>query len=78
MVLGKNIKNLRKFRSWTQEDLEKRIGVGRGNVSEYEKGKSEPRLCTLIKMAEVFGVKLDDLVNKEMFVETEVKFKEVL
>lgn len=78
MVLKENIKRLRKFHSMTQQDLADAIGIKRANIGAYEEGRCEPGIYVISAIAKRFNVKIDDLVNKEMYVESEVRFKEVL
>lgn len=62
MELGKRIAALRKSRGMTQEQLGERLGASRQAVSKWEAGKATPELDLIIKMGEVFGVTLDDLI----------------
>lgn len=78
MVLRENLVKLRKFHSLNQEELSRAIGIKRSNLAAYEQGRCEPNICTVVKIAKYFRVSVDDLLNKEMFLTTEVRFKEVL
>ena len=51
--VGKNIRKFRTKRHMTQDDLAERLFVSRQTVSNYETGKSNPDLDTLLKIAEV-------------------------
>lgn len=62
MELGKRIAELRKSRGMTQEQLGERLGASRQAVSKWEAGKAVPELDLIIKMGEVFGVTLDNLI----------------
>jgi len=44
----------------------KKSPVHPGNVSEYELGKREPSLLTLLKYAKLAGVTMETLVDDEM------------
>jgi len=55
---------LRKRRGWTQEELAKRAGVRRATIHALERGAS-PRLDTLEKLAQAFGVKVSQLLREE-------------
>lgn len=46
-MLSENIKNLRKQKGLTQEELAVRLNVVRQTVSKWEKGISVPRCCTI-------------------------------
>lgn len=49
----------------TQLELAARIGVTRAAMSRYVSGEREPRLVTLVRIAEELDVNVDDLVAAE-------------
>ncbi|MGD1959114.1 MAG: helix-turn-helix domain-containing protein [Fulvivirga sp.] len=61
-AFGKNLKNLRETHNLKQKDLEPILGITRGQVSNYENGVSDPNLDVLIKLAQYFGISLDELI----------------
>lgn len=67
MFLAENIKYLRKQEGMTQKEFAEFVGYNsRSGVSLWEEGRREPELSTIIKIAEVFHVTLDDLILKEL------------
>ena len=52
-------------RNMTQLDLAARIGVTRAAMSRYVSGEREPRLVTLVRIAEELDVNVDDLISPE-------------
>ena len=48
-------------RNMTQLELAARIGVTRAAMSRYVSGEREPRLVTLVRIAEELDVNVDDL-----------------
>lgn len=50
------IKELRKSKGLTQAELATKLGVTRQAVSLYEKGQRKPKIETLKKLADYFGV----------------------
>ena len=64
-MFGENIVQLRKIRQMTQEELADRIGVSRQAVGKWESGETEPSLDLAKKVAEVFGVSLDELAGHQ-------------
>ncbi len=64
-MFGENLVRLRKLHQLTQEDVAEKIGVTRQAVAKWEAGDSMPDLVTGRKLAEVFGVTLDELVEFE-------------
>ena len=56
---------LRKKHGLSQEDAAKEFDVVVRAYQRYEYGEREPRLSTLIKMADFYGVTLDYLAGRE-------------
>ena len=55
------IKVLRAERDWTQADLADKVGISRQAVISIEKYKYTPSLELAFKIAEVFGVSIDEV-----------------
>ena len=66
MYISENIKLLRNKQGLTQEGVAKKIGKTIATVSDYEKGRSLPPLDITVKLSELFGVTLDELVNRDL------------
>ena len=64
--IPKNIKFLRKQHGYTQETFAEALGINRPSVGAYEEGRADPRLNTLSKMAELFNVSVDELINEDL------------
>ena len=62
MNLGNTILRLRTEHNLSQEDLAAALGVSRQSISKWETNASTPELDKLVKLSEVFGVSLDELV----------------
>ncbi|MTI56588.1 helix-turn-helix transcriptional regulator [Geosporobacter ferrireducens] len=62
-MINMNLKNLRKFHRYTQEEIADKIGVSRQAVAKWENGETIPDISNCIALAELYGVTLDDLVN---------------
>ena len=65
-MLSENLKVLRKQKGFSQEELAIRVNVVRQTVSKWEKGLSVPDADTVIKLAEVFGVSVSELLGEEV------------
>jgi len=63
MQIGKKVAQLRKLRDWTQEQLAQKMSVHKSHVSRWESGQMAIKVDTLQKLAEVFGVALDEITN---------------
>ena len=62
--LGNRIRQLRAERGWSQRELARRVGVSSKSViSYYELGERFPSYEVLIKLANVFGVTTDYLLQ---------------
>lgn len=65
MSFGKNINKLRKKAGYSQEELGDKIGVTRQTISKWELEQTSPSLSDINKIAQVFSVKIDDLIKDE-------------
>lgn len=63
MSTGENIRTLRVLLGITQQQLADQLGVSSAAVSEWERGQNEPRSATLQKMAEMFGVSMEEVIR---------------
>jgi len=59
------IRSLRKAAGLTMKQLGVIIGVAESTVSQYETGKREPDLETLLKLGEYFGVTVDYILGND-------------
>lgn len=62
--LSKNIKTFRQHLGLTQEQLANALNGKKSLISNYENGYSTPDIETLIKLADIFNVSLDELVGR--------------
>ena len=63
MNLGENIYRLRTEKNMSQGDLADALEVSRQSVSKWENNSAVPELEKLIKMAQIFGISIDELVT---------------
>lgn len=59
------IKELREELQMTQRELAEKLNNMQRNVSNWENGTSEPDCATLIRLADIFQVSLDELFGRE-------------
>ena len=64
MFLKERLYQLRTDAGLTQEDLAKRINVGRSTIAGYEKGITQPSYAVLMLLADYFEVSLDYLFGR--------------
>lgn len=63
MSISENIKNLRLKYNLSQKELALIAGVTDKAVSTWEKGTKEPRMGTIQKIADHFGIRKSDLIE---------------
>ncbi len=61
--LGGNISALRKAKGMTQEEFAEKLGVTPQAVSKWENSVSCPDIMLLPRIAEIFGVSIDELMG---------------
>ena len=61
--IGANIAAYRKRDGLTQASLAEKLNYSDKAVSKWERGESIPDVLTLLQLAELFGVKVDDLLS---------------
>lgn len=65
MTLGEKIKALRTAKKMSQKELAERIGIAKSVISFYESGDRFPSYDVLIKIARIFNVTTDYLLDVE-------------
>ena len=65
-MISKRLKELRKERKWTQQELAQKANLSFNAVTKIEQGAAKhPTLKTLLKLTEAFGIGLDELVGRK-------------
>ena len=65
-MLSENLKNLRKAKGFSQEELAARLHVVRQTVSKWEKGRSVPDAELLVRLAEELDTTPAALLGPEL------------
>ena len=65
-MLNENLKQLRKSKGLSQEELAIRLNVVRQTISKWEKGLSVPDADMLIKIADIFEVSVSELLGAKI------------
>ena len=63
-TVGNNIRKLRKKHGMNQKELAEKLNIRRQTVSAYEREVSTPDIYTLIRIADIFSVSLDELAGR--------------
>jgi len=62
MTFGERLRELRKARGYTQEQLANKIGVAKTTITGYEKNNREPNVLTITKLAQALDVSGNELI----------------
>lgn len=73
-MMQNKIEIYRKRKGLTQEQLAAKLGVSRQTITKWESGLVIPNLDYIIKMADIFGITIDNLVrDNDCFKQSETK-----
>ena len=67
-LIGKNIKKIRNVKGFSQQSFADIFDLTRGNISSYEESRAEPKIEVIIKIANYFGIPLNDFIEKDLSV----------
>ena len=65
MTVGEKIQMYRKQLEMSQEELGQKLLVSRQTISLWEKDQTVPTIDNLIRLREIFGVSVDDILGFE-------------
>ena len=77
-ITGKNIKMLRKQKHLTQKELADMLGYGYTAISNYENGRNEPSIKDLIKISDIFGISVDELIGHNKLYNANTNFFDII
>ncbi len=63
MEIGTKIKKVRELKNYTQEYMSQRLNVSQSTYSRFEKDDSDLTISQLKDISEIFGMKVEDLIN---------------
>ena len=66
VLIGKQIRYLRRIKDISQVSLAKHVGVSEGWIGRIERGIHLPNINLLIKLARALQVKVKDLIPNEL------------
>ena len=78
LLFGKNLKKIRSVHGLSQQEFADIFDLKRGTLGAYEENRSNPKLETVIKIANHFSIGLEDLLISELTVNKLLKFNERL
>lgn len=65
-LVGKNIRKIRTVKKMSQAAFAKQFNLARPSIGAYEEGRAEPKLDTVIQIAQHFNLSIDMLLTKEL------------
>ncbi len=65
---GTNLKKIRQIKGLSQQAFAELIDLNRGVISSYEEGRAEPKIETLLRIANYFSISTDDIISKPLTV----------
>lgn len=65
-TIAKNLTKYRKINNLTQLDLAEKLNYSDKAISKWERGESLPDIYTLSKLAEFYGITINDLCNEDL------------
>lgn len=77
MIIGNNLKLLRKRLKRSQEEVATDLSLTRSSYSGYENGVAQPNLESLIHLSKYFKVSIDDLLQKDFSAYSEIELEKL-
>ncbi|MGD6856412.1 helix-turn-helix domain-containing protein [Bacillus infantis] len=65
MVFSEKLKVERKNKGWSQEELAEQLFVSRQSVSKWENSQSFPSIEIIIRLSDLFGITIDELLRSD-------------
>lgn len=76
LMFGKNLKKIRSVYGISQQEFASLFDLKRGTLGAYEEERSNPKLETVLKIANHFSIGIEELLTKELTVNRLLKFNE--
>jgi transcriptional regulator with XRE-family HTH domain len=72
--IGANIKKIRTTKGLSQQAFADLFALTRGNISSYEENRAEPRLETVMQIANYFSIPLNQFVTENLSIHEILKY----
>ena len=66
LIIGNNIKDLRKANGLTQEELAKKLNYSNKAISRWESGEVVPDVETLNRLCEIFNIPIANIFEEKV------------
>lgn len=78
-MIGQNIKQMREFKGWSQEQLARMMGYkSKSTINKIEKNINDVNQTTLDKFAKVFKCEITDLLSNDPIIKSLLRHDSVL
>ena len=77
-MFGKNLKKIRSVHGMSQQEFSELFDLKRATLGAYEEARSNPKLETVIKIANHFSIGIEELLTKELTVNRLLRFNEAI
>jgi transcriptional regulator with XRE-family HTH domain len=65
VIFGERLKKEREKRGWSQTELAEKMHVSRQSVSKWETGKNYPSIEVIIRLSDLFGMTIDEMLRSD-------------
>ncbi len=72
--IGANIKKIRTTKGLSQQAFAELFDLTRGNISSYEDNRAEPRIETLVRIANYFCIPVDSFIQDQLTINEILQF----
>ena len=72
--IGRNIRKIRTVKKMSQATFSELFHLARPSIGAYEEGRAEPKIDTVVQIANHFGLSIDLLLTKELTINDLFKF----
>lgn len=73
--IGANIKKIRTTKGLSQQAFADLFELTRGNISSYEENRADPKIDTVIQIANYFNIPLDQFITQNISIHEILKYK---
>ncbi|MFC3419364.1 helix-turn-helix transcriptional regulator [Salinicoccus hispanicus] len=73
---GNKLKALRQAEGWSQDQLARELNVSRQAVYKWESNRGYPDIKNLIRISDIFGVTIDDMIKSDKKLQNKISIDE--
>jgi len=76
MTFNEKLKECREESGLSQNDIAERLSVSRQAVSKWERGINEPDIETIVQLADIYNITIDQLLRADLSIVKRLAVKE--